>query len=172
MIKFIGCVMIISGFGAIGFKYAKMLSNRVKELKSLEKAVMILESEITYIYTPVPEAFTKIGEKVEGIVGVIFSNASKFLSDNTCEEVYESIKISANECKNNTYLEEKDLEILYDLSKVLGQWDIESHKSIFKLTKKNLDSQIVEATEKENKQGKMFKALGISFGICICILLL
>lgn len=172
MIKFIGCIMILIGCSTMGIKYSKILSYRTKDLKSLQKAIMILENEIMYIYTPVPEAFEKIGPSVPGSIGEIFSMASEKLCSNKCSNVFEAIESSIFLCKKNTYIENKDVEILLDLSKNLGQWDIDAQKNIFKLTKENIKDNLLESKEKEKKQGKMFKVLGISLGATICILLL
>lgn len=172
MLKFIGCIMILIGCSSMGVKYSKILSYRTKDLKSLQKAIMILENEIMYIYTPVPEAFEKVSHSISGCIGEIFGMASEKLCTNKCNNVFDAIESSMNYCKKNTYIENKDGEILLDLSRSLGQWDIDAQKNLFKLTKENIKDNLFESREIEKKQGKMFKVLGISLGATICILLL
>lgn len=172
MIKFLGSIMVVTGCSFVGFKLALSLSNRRKCLIQLNKAVHILESEIMYVYTEIPEIFLKIGLKSDEYIGNIFKRAGEGLINGKYEDVTIALQSSVTEYEGTTYLEKKDLNILFDLGNILGQWDLEAHKKGFLLTKKSIEENLDEAKSKESKLSKMYKVLGVSFGLIICILLL
>lgn len=172
IIKLIGSFMVFMGCTLYGFRYANVLSKRVNELRDLEKSVMILQNEITYTYTEIPEVFLKISKEIESNLYLVFKKAYDNLINNMCEDVFEAMEIALNEEENKLDLNKKDKNILLQLSKSLGQWDIEAHKNIFKLSMKNINDQIEEAMKKEKTDGKLIRTLGISLGAVICILLL
>lgn len=164
--------MVFMGCTIYGFRYASILSKRVNELRDLEKAVMILENEITYTYTEVPEAFLKISNEIESNLCLVFRKAHKNLISNMYGDVFEAIDEALKHEEDNLDLNKKDKNILLQLCKSLGQWDVQAHKNIFKLSMKNINDQIEEAAKKEKTEGKLIRTLGISLGAIICILLL
>lgn len=172
MIKIFGCLMIFGGCTTLGFRYSKTLSTRVFELKELEKAVMILENEITYTYTELPDAFLKVSNELESPLSMVFKKAHENLISTEFNDIHDSLINALEEEEDKLSLDKKDKNIIIQLSKSLGQWDIEAHKNLLKLCRKNIEEQIQVGTRKEMREGKMFKTLGISLGAIICILLL
>lgn len=172
MIKLLGALMILFGCSYIGIIKSCSLKNRRKELLQLQKAVHILESEIMYLYTEVPYIFLKIGENIGEGVGKIFQTAGKSLINGDIFDVYNALNDAASKNKFNTHLENKDLEIIMDLGKVLGKWDIESHKNEFIMAKNMVDENLEESKKNEIKMSKMYTVLGVTFGLTICILLI
>lgn len=169
--KFIGSIFIVIGCSLVGLKLSLNLSNRRKDLIQLNKAVHILESEIMYVYTEIPEIFLKIGLESNDYIGNIFKSAGEGLTNGKYDDITFALKSSVEEYEDITYLEKKDLNIIFDLGSVLGQWDLEAHRKGFLITKKNIQENLDEAKSKEIKLSKMYKVLGVSFGLTICILL-
>lgn len=172
MIKTIGCLMILSATTIGGLIYSEGFKKRVKQLNELERAVNQLQSEIEYTYTPLPEALSNVSLKSEAPINKIFMKASKLLSSNEVETVYEAFQRCFNDFDITLNLNEEDSNVILDLSKSLGESDIEGHKKIFSLAKSNLKKRIDIAETIMNKNVKMYRYLGFSIGAMIVIVLI
>ena len=68
-------------------------------------------------------------------------------------------------------LVQQDKKTLNNLSKLLGETDIDGQISQIEITKEYLDKQIEKADEDKKKSEKMYKTLGMIIGIGIVIVL-
>ncbi|MCM0650378.1 stage III sporulation protein SpoIIIAB [Clostridium swellfunianum] len=170
MIKTLGCLLILAASTFGGFAYAENFKKRVRQLNELERAVNQLQNEIEYTYTPLPEALRNVSQKCDAPMSLIFKKASEFLYNNEVESVYEAFKKCIDLCETN--ISKEDMNILMDLSKSLGESDVEGHKKMFSLAKNNLKKRISLAEEAVNKNVKMYRYLGFSLGAMIVIVLI
>lgn len=169
MIKIIGCLLILSASTIAGFIFSESFKKRLKQLNEIERAIGQLENEIEYTYTPLPEALENVAQKSEFPISNVFSRASKLLYSNNVETVYDAFY----ECfkEEAVDLNSDDINVVLDLSKSLGNSDIEGHKKIFSLTRGNLKKRIALAEEAMSKNVKMYRYLGFSIGAVIVIVL-
>ena len=87
------------------------------------------------------------------------------------ENVYMAFKESINEHKKEMNLRNKDFEILLDLSKSLGETNVEGQIKIFNLAKEKLDIGLEIAEDECNKNTKVYRYLGVAVGAMIAIFL-
>lgn len=62
MWKALGACLVIGSMGLAGIKVASLYSQRSKELRLLQDALQMLDTEILYAATPLPVALKKIGQ--------------------------------------------------------------------------------------------------------------
>jgi len=172
MIKIIGCVVIVLASTLAGFIYSERLKYRVIQLNEIQRAMYQLQNEITYVHALLPDAFKSIAEKSKEPIKELFNKTSELLSNNEYENVYEAMKASVNLTKDKLYLNSDDINVILDLSKTLGESDIQGQNSMFSLTTSNLKKQIKISEEFMNKNIKMYRYLGFSFGAVIVIVLI
>lgn len=172
MIKIIGCVVIVLASTLAGFIYSERLKYRVIQLNEIQRAMYQLQNEITYVHALLPDAFKSIAEKSKEPIKELFNKTSELLSNNEYENVYEAMKASVNLTKDKLYLNSDDIDVILDLSKTLGESDIQGQNSMFSLTTSNLKKQIKISEEFMNKNIKMYRCLGFSFGAMIVIVLI
>lgn len=170
MIKIIGCLLILGASTLTGFVFSESFKKRLKQLNEIERAIGQLENEIEYTYTPLPEALESVALKTELPVSNVFLKASKLLNSNSVETVYEAFNICFRE--EAVDLNSDDVGVILDLSKSLGNSDIEGHKKMFSLAKGNLKKRIALAEEAMSKNVKMYRYLGFSIGATIVIVLI
>jgi stage III sporulation protein AB len=171
MIKIIGCAVILGASTMAGFIYSERLKYRVFQLNEVQRAVHQLQNEITYVHALLPDAFKSVAHKSKEPIKELFNKTSELLSDNEYENVYEAMNSAMSLIKNRLYLNSDDINVILDLSKTLGESDIEGQNSIFSLTKENLKKQIKISEELMNKNIKMYRYLGFSFGAMLVIVL-
>lgn len=172
MIKIIGCAVILGASTMAGFIYSERLKYRVFQLNEVERAIYQLQNEITYIHALLPDAFKSVAHKSKEPIRELFSKTSELLSNNEYENVYEAMNSAINLIKNRLYLNSDDINVILDLSKTLGESDIEGQNSMFSLTIANLKKQIKVSEEYMHKNIKMYRYLGFSFGAMLVIALI
>ena len=172
MIKIIACMVILFASTIAGFIYSERLKYRVFQLNEIERAVYQLQNEITYVHALLPDAFKSIASKSNEPINELFNKTSELLSDNEYENVYEAMNSAMSFVKSKLYLTLEDINVVLDLSKTLGESDIQGQNSMFTLTIANLKKQIKASEEFMNKNIKMYRYLGFSFGAVLVIVLI
>lgn len=170
MIKIIGSILVIVSASVLGYSSGELFKKRTRELKELERAIGILKNEIVYAYTPLPYALEKIGLRLMEPIKSLFLSISRDLEENVSEGVYEAFYSNINLYKKNLNLNKEDIHILLNLSKSLGEWDVESQKNIFRVTEEEFRKQIEESETLTRKNLKMYRYLGFSIGAIIVIM--
>jgi stage III sporulation protein AB len=170
--KFLGCILIVVGSSLIGFYFGENLRKRVLQLKEIEQALYQLQSEIIYTHSALPDTLHNISKKCTRPISNIFSEVSNLLYENKVDSVHDGFEKIIEENKGNLNLKQYDIDVLMDLSKSLGESNIEGQKSIMTLTIKNIRSQIDDAELAMKNNVKMYRYLGFSFGAIVVIMIL
>ncbi|HEE9844915.1 TPA: stage III sporulation protein SpoAB [Clostridium perfringens] len=155
----------------IGYLYGEGFRNRLSQLRELKRALIDFENDIVYTYTPLPESIESIALKAKNPIKELFNEISFKLKNNEVENVYMAFKESINEHKKEMNLRNKDFEILLDLSKSLGETNVEGQIKIFNLAKEKLDIELEIAEDECNKNTKVYRYLGVAVGAMIAIFL-
>lgn len=164
-------VVIVFLSSLIGYIYGEGFRNRLLQLRELKRALIDFENDIIYTYTPLPESIESIAIKAKSPVKELFNEISFKLKNNEAENVYMAFKESINEHKKEMNLKDKDFEILLDLSKSLGETNVDGQVKIFNLAKEKLDIELEFAIDECNKNTKVYRYLGVSVGTMIAIFL-
>jgi stage III sporulation protein AB len=172
LIKTLGLLLIVGSSTVIGFIYGDGMKKRVRELKELQRGIYILKNEINFMHSLLPEALVKVAEKCTGSINKIFRTTSEILLKNEEIDVFRSFKKSIEINKKVLSLTNEDLAIFLDLCKSLGEMDVEGHNDMFNLVSENLNKAINEAESNLDKNIKMYRFLGFSFGAMIAIILI
>ncbi len=167
IVKFIFLIFIFFTSSIIGLNISKKYSERVKELKQFFQALTIFEEKIKFTYEPIPDVFFDISENFDAPLKDIFYNASEKMQSESASEAWED---AIDESKNN--LTKEDKASIKALAKMLGKTDLDGQVSEIRLTKQFIKTKIEEAEFQRNKNEKLYKTLGITFGLTIVIILI
>lgn len=171
MIKILGCMIVLITSTLAGFVYAEKFKNRVRELNEIEVCIYQLRNEIIYTHTPLVEALTDVANKTNEPLNSFFKVISSNLLSKNCDSVYEAFKNAFEICSENMTSIKEDKLIILNLSKSLGETDIDGQISVFELTIENLKKQIKGAEEIMKKNVKMYRYLGFCIGAMLVIML-
>lgn len=152
---------------AIGFLISKKYEERVKELKEFKNALNMFKTKIKFTYEPIPEIFKQISNSIDSKTGRIFELASYNMKLLTAGDAW-NMAIDTDLLSIN----EEDKSILKNLSKLLGQTDMEGQVNQINLTTAFLDEQIEKAEKERAKNEKMYRTLGMIVGLAIVIILM
>lgn len=151
----------------IGYLLSKKYTARTLELKQMQIALDILENKIRYTYEPIKDIFLEITKLIDGNSSILFENIAKNLETKNIEE---STERAVKEVKTN--ITKEDIEVLHNLSKLLGKTDKEGQISQIELAKTFLKTQINKAEKEEEKNAKLYKTLGATMGLAFAIILI
>lgn len=169
-LKYILLFLIFISSSLIGKFLAQKYTYRFKELKELKSVLNIIKSKIKFTYEPIPEIFSEIidnkSQYNNNIIN-IFKLAKEKLQYHTAENAWNE---AVDETINN--LNKEDRQALKNLSKSLGQTDIEGQISQIDITQNFIDIQLKNALEEKQKNGKLYYKLGTIIGIAITIILI
>lgn len=172
MIKILGFICIIAGGSGIGYSMSRQISRRYEELQNLQRMTGMLAGEITYGNTPLPEALSSIGRRLDGSVAVFLDK----LSENLMEQPHESLAIlfeqKMRENLEKSQLQEKDLEALSKMGSFLGYLDRDMQLRTLKLYQTELEREIQDTYKSMPGKKKLYQSIGIMGGLFLVILLL
>ncbi|MGE5474131.1 MAG: stage III sporulation protein AB [Ignavibacteriales bacterium] len=170
MIKIVGCTIVFSACALIGFFLASTKYERVKELRRFIQALNMLETEIRFALSTLPEAFIKISLLIDEKTSKVFSLAAENMQENRMN-AFLAWKFALEEKKVLFSLNNEDFSILESLGGSLGNADAENQVKNIKLVVERLKSQERKAEEERAKNGKLLKNMGIFAGLTLVIIL-
>ena len=78
-IKWIGTLIIIAGCGGIGFSFVSSYRQQMKQIRQLLAVLDLIQSELEYRRTSLPELCCLAGRSSSGAVKAVFDSLSREL---------------------------------------------------------------------------------------------
>ncbi|KUO58909.1 MAG: stage III sporulation protein AB [Gracilibacter sp. BRH_c7a] len=165
-----GYLGLIIGFGCLGLLKARQIKRRPLEIREMINALALLDTEIFWGSTPLPEAFAFLKERVDFPWKNFFSELETRLRDGAnAASAWESAIYSQ---RKKFSLLEDDWRIISSLGKGLGRSDRnEQHKQL-ELVQKHLNSVAERARDNAESKAKMWSYLGFLSGMAIVIFIM
>lgn len=131
----------------------------------MEDAILLIEKIETYLrygQVPTQELISRLCES-EGIRSLTFlKNCYKKMERG---DAFPTAWRTSLEEWNNTKLKQEDKKALYDVADILGSSDYESQINALDLTEVLLKQGLEDAVKEKETGGKLYRSLGILFGI-------
>lgn len=147
----------------IGCNKAKLCEERVINLQKFLNGITMFKNKVEFTYEPINNIFLDISK-------VIYENKENIFKEvqNKQKDINISWLEEADKIKN---INNEDKEIIKMFGKLLGKTDIKGQLSQIELTSKLIEKQIEKAEKEKNKNFKVYKTMGMIFGLGICIIL-
>ena len=171
MLKLLGSVIIVSTCGMAGLLKARNYTRRPKELRYLQSALQILETEIAYAASPLVKAFHSVAACCEKNVAGLFRSASYELLRMSGQTAGEAWDKALAVFYPQTALTQSDLSILRNFGSTLGISDREDQIKHLRLTQEQLKAEIEKAEEEAGRNAKIWNYFGF-FGGIVAVLIL
>lgn len=172
LMRMMGIVLVIAGFGAYGLMAAQSLRRRVDQIKELRMAMGFLEKEITYLQTPLSIALERTGRCVSDPVGQFFRLASRNLKDRQGVTAYEAWQAALEYLQKSSDLKPDDLELVKNVGTQIGLSGPLEQEKLFHLVQEELKIQEERARESEESGKKLRSYGGFILGMTVVLLLL
>lgn len=171
LIKIVTSIVIITSSSIIGFLYSRKYYNRVESLIYLQNCIQLLETEVLYLATPLPDALENVYRKGNKKVSYIFKQVKDYWLTERETGFFICFEKTLNQSMDKISLTDQDVEILLSLGKVLGVTNRHDQEKYFKTTLEQLKLQQREAELNKERNEKMYRSLGVLAGLTIVIIL-
>lgn len=171
MLKLVGATMVVAASGFGGMAVAGSYSRRPKELKSLRSALQMLETEISYGATRLPEALSQVARRCDGMVSFLFSRAAAELSSMSGITAGEAWEKSLESYYPGTALKPRDFSVLRNLGANLGISDKEDQIKHLRLAMDQIGLEVSGAEDEAARNVKLWSYLGFLCGIMVVLVL-
>jgi len=166
----LGYAGLILGFGILGLIKANQIKNRPREIREIINALSLLDTEIFWGVTPLPEAFAVLKNRVEPPWNSFFEQLEIRLKKG--ENAFSAWEICCKEYRNKTCLIEDDWKIIRSIGKGLGRSDRnEQHKQI-QLAQKHLSAIDEKARQLADSKAKVWSYLGFLGGLALVLVIM
>ena len=128
MLKLVFSISIVLVSTYIGFAYGDTFRKRKDELKEILKALTILENDIVYGTTPLPESLENLSNKVGEPIAKFVKAITDRLIKGDVESVYEGALEEFSLLENEFYLYDEDKKIMSDFLSLLGNQEFMAKK--------------------------------------------
>lgn len=166
----LGCIALIAGCGFWGLWIAYRIRRRPIELRECSMALALLDTEIVWGATPLPEAFNILQERTDTPWQSFFAELQERLQrGESAGKAWKETMITQNA---HFCLKPADWLVIGDVGKGLGRSDRkEQHKQI-ELVQRQLGLMKEQAEIWSGKQAKMWSYLGFLGGIAGVLILI
>lgn len=165
ILKIILLTFVMGMCTVLGIIKANKYKLRVIDLQEIKKALNLAITKMRYTYEPLPELFKEISKDLNENIANIFIKAHTYMETLNAGQAWEK---SVDESSNN--FTNEDINIIKGLSKLLGKTDLEGQLMQIELTIKLIDEQLIEATNLQTKNTKLYKTLGATIGLALMII--
>lgn len=171
MFKLAGALVIILSCGLTGMLIARTYSLRPAELRSLQTALQMLETEISYAATPLAEALHSLAARSDRLVAPLFGYVLTELRTTPGCTAHEAWEKALKRFYPQTSLRKSDLVILSNLGKALGISDRQDQARHLRLAREQIGAELSQAQNEALKHVKLWNYLGFLGGLVIVLLL-
>lgn len=170
-IKITGCVLIISSSSGMGFLLANDIRKRLEDLRSAKTIALLLRGDIRYAHTALPEALENVARRHDGRMSPFLKRVARELHKYNGLSFTEIWKQAMEEELRNTSLSKKDKVSLLQFGEQLGYLDKDMQINHIDWYIAQLDDDMKEITSEAKDKMRLYKSLGVLFGILVTILL-
>ncbi|AZR73550.1 hypothetical protein BBF96_09215 [Anoxybacter fermentans] len=171
MVKIIGSLIIIVsgliGGRLMGYQYTQ----RTRELQEFYTALHLLETEIGYVQTLLPQAMKRLASISPQPHKQFFALFYKYLQFSRGMTTDQAWQKTIDESQGNFCLKAEDWEVLKQFGRALGNSNDQDQIRHLKVAQKRLEQLELKSREEGEKMSRLWNYVGILTGIALVILL-
>lgn len=170
MFKIMGAILILFSSGMFGQYFSSKEKYALEDLYNFKKGFLLLASEISYLRTPLSNAFEKISKNLGIGVKDFFKDFSFDLENSNSIDMKEIWQNSFYKHKSKLYLSEDIQSHIKDFGIILENQDCDLIIKNIDMLIVQLENEIEYCIVRNEQTKKMYKQLSLLFG-CLLIVL-
>ena len=166
--RLVAAACLLCGSIIWGMSWTFVLERRPRELREMRTALQMLETEISYAATPLPDAFRLIRDRFQGNLRDFFDQLVRELgSKHTAGHAWQS---SVDTLYGKMAWTQEDRSILLALAPTLGQSDRQDQLKHLRLCQERLAMAEQHAHELARKHARLYRSMGVLVGLLLVLL--
>ncbi|MCL0081259.1 stage III sporulation protein SpoIIIAB [Peptococcaceae bacterium] len=170
MLTFFGAILILFACSYVGFAVAEKYRRRPQDLRYLQSALQMLETEIAYGATPLPDALGQVSRRCEKDIAILFTVTVDHLISGDGGTVREAWEMALNHFCRQSAINSADAAVLTALGGNLGISDQQDQIKHLQLAREQLKIEASKAEVEAVKNVKLYNYLGFLSGLTIVII--
>ena len=170
MIRFLGAALLMAGCGGLGLSAVNRLDSRIRDLRELSAGLEILQRELSWRLSPLPEALEAASGGTHECAARFFAfcaQGSKQLAGIRFRTLWNK---GLEQCPLR--LSREDRALLEQLGPVLGRYDGDSQRQAVENVLAGLSRQQVQAEDDRRRLGRVYGVLGLTAGLFLSLVLI
>jgi stage III sporulation protein AB len=172
LVKLLGSALVLGATSAVGWQVAGTYVRRPTQLRDLQTALAVLQTEIEYGATPLPEALGAAALAAGGGVAPLFSGTAERLLRGEGQTAGDAMRQAVSELQGATALAPQDLAVLLALASVLGATGRADQVRHLHLARERLSGEEARARDERQRYERVAKYLGVLSGAALVLILL
>lgn len=165
--KWIGAALVIAGCGGWGFALAAAYHYQERMLHRLNRALQMMQWELQYRLTALPELCRMAAKEAPGDLGDVFRDLARELDWNTEPEASGCMGAAL---KRHPNLPPKVRKLLRQLGRTLGRFDLEGQIQGMDSVRKECTAMIEDLYKDKDIRLRSYRTLGLCAGAALVIL--
>lgn len=170
--KMMGSFLILGATSYGGWQVAAAYARRPRQLRDLQTGLAVLQTEVEYGATPLPEALDSAARAAGPEVGAFFAGTAGQLRAGVGMTPGEALRAALAEAEGDTALRPGDLAVMDALSSVLGASGRHDQVRHLALARERLVGEEARAAEERARCEKVARYLGVLSGAALVLILL
>ena len=141
----------------------------MQELAELERAILLLQSQIAYLSAPLTEVLESVSWKAEGVIGEIFAQAAAVMAERERASAEEIWTEAWSKRRNQIFLTAEDLDMVLSFGKTLGYLDKAQQEGSICLLLRYLEEALAQGRKRSEKNGRLYYGIGGLSGLLIIV---
>jgi len=169
MLKSIAMIVLFAVFSLCGNSFAVHLKRRIEGIEELLAGVRGLGTLMRYQRKPLSELIHQLNMQRDCVLWKELAVLLQYCG--FCDAWEQALNTASGKEIRIAALAAPELAIMLDLAKELGRSDFISQQRQLKLAESSLEEILSTAADKQQRCAKLYRTLGISFGIVCAVLI-
>ncbi|HEY3367648.1 MAG TPA: stage III sporulation protein SpoIIIAB [Symbiobacteriaceae bacterium] len=170
--KLAGVALVLGSTTTVGWQVAARYANRPQHLRALQTALAVLQTEVEYGATPLPQALTAAAQAAGEPAGAIFRAAVRRLREGRGITPGEALAGALDETADGTALTKADRSVLLALAPALGSSGRSDQMRHLTLARERLAGQEAQAQAEQAKYERLARYMGVLSGAALVLIFL
>jgi stage III sporulation protein AB len=170
MIRELGAALVFVSCTGLGFRISRNYRERPRQLRSLMHAIRLLQAEIEYSVTPLPQALVRVADRSGRPVNQLLHTVAEALQESDVS-VADAFARGIEACRAKGALSAQDWSVVQEFGETLGTSDRVHQSQQIAVALTHLGRLEQEARDSQGKNERLWQYLGILSGLLLVILL-
>ena len=167
--RWIGAILIIGSCSCCGFSISAGQRREEQLLCQLLRSLQLMESELKYRLTPLPELCYIAAHNTRGILRTVFLNLH---SELTSRKLPDAGSCMSAAISRSGEIPPRTRRILGHLGYTLGRFDLEGQLQGIQSARNRCESSLLKIQENKKERLRSYQTLGICAGMALAIVLI
>ena len=167
--KWIGAILIVASCTACGFSIAAGKRKEENLMLQLLGIFQLLEAELLYRLTPLPELCQMAAVESRGILKNVFLNLNRELCRQKLPDAGSCMAAAIGKCGD---LPNRIRSILSQLGYSLGRYDLEGQLQGIRTVRRRTEESLESLRKNRDERLRSYQTLGICAGLALAIILI